>query len=282
LLNPESRELSVAQTQFLLVLCKRLGWIVNEKKSDLTSSQVATYLGMTFDTRTGFAYPASKRIDRWLSIAKEFIDSQAQPAQLWARVLGHLASLEKLVPYGRAIWLGLMAFQDSILDSNVAILGDNVSAICCSEESGGDSVSVPVSVSQPSLLVGRGSVHNIDTQTSSWASECFSRSAEQEGPGPEDRMESKSSRSEACVQTLGQSPSGSLRSQAKFQASDFLFLSIDFLLELPPTLKLLKQTFTNLFHPRPQSLNLHVWRFSVDSTELEAFRNKCPNGSLFL
>ena len=233
LLNPESRELSVTQTQFLLDLCKRLGWVVNEKKSDLTPSQVATYLGMSFDTRIGLAYPASKRIDRWLSLAKEFIAKQAQPAQLWARVLGHLASLEKLVPYGRvrlrplqlqlrlnwsqrtdsphhlvplnqdvllaiawwtdeshllrgmrtgiapihaylytdsstvewgahmdgqtasgvwdlsmrnvhinelelrAIWLGLMAFQNSILDSNVAIMCDNVTAIAYLRNQGG-------------------------------------------------------------------------------------------------------------------------------------------------
>jgi len=34
-------------------------------------------------------------------MTKEFIARQALPAQLWARVLGHLVSLEKLVPYGR-------------------------------------------------------------------------------------------------------------------------------------------------------------------------------------
>ena len=36
-----------------------------------------------------------------LSISGDFLAGQAQPALLWSRLLGHLASLEKLVPYGR-------------------------------------------------------------------------------------------------------------------------------------------------------------------------------------
>ena len=42
---------------------------------------------------------------------------------------------------------------DSTLDSNIASMCDNVTAFAFFEIRGGDSVSVPVSVSQPSLLV---------------------------------------------------------------------------------------------------------------------------------
>ena len=76
-------------------------WMVNVEKSCLTPSQVAIYLGISLDTRVGLAYPSERRIERWLSISEEFLAGQAQPALLWLRLLGHLASLEKLVPYGR-------------------------------------------------------------------------------------------------------------------------------------------------------------------------------------
>ena len=46
--------------------------------------------------------------------------------------------------------------------------------------------------------------------------------------------------------------------------------------------KLLKQSFSQHFHQRPRTLNLHAWRLSVDPIKLEDFRNKCPTGSLFL
>jgi len=43
--------------------------------------------------------------------------------------------------------------KDSTLDSNIASMCDNVTAFAFLRNQGGDSVSVPVSVSQPSLLV---------------------------------------------------------------------------------------------------------------------------------
>ena len=103
LLNPISEELAKQQTQWLLDLCARLGWVVNVEKSSLTPSHVDStfYLGISLDTSVGLAYPSERRIERWLSISEDFLAGQAQPALLWLRLLGHLASLEKLVPYGR-------------------------------------------------------------------------------------------------------------------------------------------------------------------------------------
>ena len=71
------------------------------EKSSLTPSHVAIFLGFSLDTRVGLAYPSERRIERWLSISEDLLAGQAQPALLWLRLLGHLASLEKLVPYGR-------------------------------------------------------------------------------------------------------------------------------------------------------------------------------------
>ena len=85
----------------LLSLCRTLGIVINEKKSDLVPSQPAKYLGMTIDTGAGKVFPSLARVEKFLTVAERFCTMQSPPAQLWQVVLGHLASLERLVPHGR-------------------------------------------------------------------------------------------------------------------------------------------------------------------------------------
>ena len=85
----------------LLSLCRALGIVINEKKSDLVPSQSAKYLGMTIDTGAGKVFPSLARVEKFLAVAERFCSMQSPPAQLWQVILGHLASLERLVPHGR-------------------------------------------------------------------------------------------------------------------------------------------------------------------------------------
>ena len=85
----------------LLSLCRTLGIVINEKKSDLVPSQSAKYLGMTIDTGADKVFPSLARVEKFLTVAERFCSMQSPPAQLWQVVLGHLASLERLVPHGR-------------------------------------------------------------------------------------------------------------------------------------------------------------------------------------
>ena len=85
----------------LLSLCRTLGIVINEKKSDLVPSQSAKYLGMTIDTGAGKVFPSLARVEKFLAVAERFCSMQSPPAQLWRVILGHLASLERLVPHGR-------------------------------------------------------------------------------------------------------------------------------------------------------------------------------------
>ena len=85
----------------LLLLCRTLGIVINEKKSDLVPSQSAKYLGMTIDTGAGKVFPSLARVEKFLTVAERFCSMQSPPAQLWQVILGHLASLERLVPHGR-------------------------------------------------------------------------------------------------------------------------------------------------------------------------------------
>ena len=78
-----------------------LGIVINEKKSDLVPSQSAKYLGMTIDTGAGKVFPSLARVEKFLTVAERFCSMQSPPAQLWQVILGHLASLERLVPHGR-------------------------------------------------------------------------------------------------------------------------------------------------------------------------------------
>ena len=75
--------------------------MINEKKSDLVASQTAKYLGMTIDTEASKVFLSQVRVEKFLSVAESFCTMDSPPAQLWQVVLGHLASLERLVPHGR-------------------------------------------------------------------------------------------------------------------------------------------------------------------------------------
>ena len=100
LLASSEREAKQA-VQSLLSLCHTLGIVINEKKLDLVPSQTAKYLGMTIDTEAGKVFPSLARVEKFLTVAESFCTMDAPPARLWQVILGHLASLERLVPHGR-------------------------------------------------------------------------------------------------------------------------------------------------------------------------------------
>ena len=95
----------------VLSLCQELGIIVNLEKSILTPSQTIVYLGIRIDSQTFRASPTPSRIEKFFSIAEEFLSSKVQSAKFWRVLPGHLASLFRLVPIGqlrmRALQLAL-------------------------------------------------------------------------------------------------------------------------------------------------------------------------------
>ena len=99
-LSSSEREAKQA-VQSLLSLCHTLGIVINKKKSDLVPSQTTKYLGMTIDTEAGKVFPSLARVEKFLTVAESFCTMDSPPAQLWQVILGHLASLERLVPHGR-------------------------------------------------------------------------------------------------------------------------------------------------------------------------------------
>ena len=94
-----SETVAKKNVQDLLSLCHFLGIALNGEKSDLDPSQTANYLGMTIDTGAARIFPSLARVKKFLSVADAFCALSAPPAQLWQVLLGHLASLERLVPH---------------------------------------------------------------------------------------------------------------------------------------------------------------------------------------
>ena len=96
-----SREELVKARDFLLDLCSALGIRINEEKSSLTPSQVATYLGMEIRSSLSKVFPTKKRLQALLSQLEDFRSSPAPPASVWRSLLGRMSSLSRLVPGSR-------------------------------------------------------------------------------------------------------------------------------------------------------------------------------------
>ena len=85
----------------LLQICNDLGIVVNLSKSDLEPKTQAKYLGLLLDSVALKAFPTEARINRFMETTARFMAQNSPPARLWQSVLGHMASLEKLVPGAR-------------------------------------------------------------------------------------------------------------------------------------------------------------------------------------
>ena len=85
----------------LLDLARALGLVVNVLKCDLPPAQVYQFIGILFDLLQGTTQPTLEWVDKFLQLAENFLSSSTQPAVQWQQLLGHMTSLEKLIPRGR-------------------------------------------------------------------------------------------------------------------------------------------------------------------------------------
>ena len=101
ILLSESPQIAQMWMDWLLTLARALGLIVNLPKCDLTPSQIYHFIGILFNLIIGTAQPTPARVDALLQLVEIFLESPTQPAGRWQQLLGHMTSLEKLVPRGR-------------------------------------------------------------------------------------------------------------------------------------------------------------------------------------
>ena len=97
----KSRTLLLWHRDLVLQLCKDLGIIVNWEKSNLQPSTCVQYLGMLIDTSLEKVYPSQARLAHFLEVATLFLQLPS-PQRTWQQLLGHMASLECFLPWGRS------------------------------------------------------------------------------------------------------------------------------------------------------------------------------------
>ena len=89
------------QTQSLKSLACKLGFVVNEEKSDLTPSQEFTYLGMVFNTREQTICPTQARRTAITELLQSLLSYQQSPARRLNKAIGMMESLSPLLQLGR-------------------------------------------------------------------------------------------------------------------------------------------------------------------------------------
>ena len=104
LVSAPSRASCLENIRALLLLCSQVGIQVSWDKSDLVPSQRKLFLGMGLDSHRTIVFPSPDRVSRLQGVARRFLLHKAPPVPLWRSLLGHLASLERLVP-GGCLWM---------------------------------------------------------------------------------------------------------------------------------------------------------------------------------
>ena len=101
LIRAPSQQESVQHTQYVVNLLTKLGWMINQQKSDLVPSQQITFLGMYIDLEAGFLAPTQEKIDKILLWSQFLHKSTVISVQQYLSLLGLLNNVSSLVKLGR-------------------------------------------------------------------------------------------------------------------------------------------------------------------------------------
>ncbi len=89
--------LVAAQGQYLVDLCKHLGWLVNIDKSMLTPSQDYQYVGIHFRLDLGLALVPTDRLESLEKMIRELLRRGGGTARTWSSIIGKMGSMIELV-----------------------------------------------------------------------------------------------------------------------------------------------------------------------------------------
>ena len=90
-----------AHSQFVLNLCMRLGFVLNDEKSELIPSQKFLYFGIQFDSVNWTVIPSPQRLFRLQETLLLIMSLREASARVLASLLGMMESLSLLLPLGR-------------------------------------------------------------------------------------------------------------------------------------------------------------------------------------
>ena len=101
LVRATSHRVCLQQTKTLVLLCRELGWLVNEDKSELEPKQVFNFVGYQFDLKEGRVRPTT---ERWQTLQRkilEILSNPICPVRKLMSLIGLLTATEKQVHLGR-------------------------------------------------------------------------------------------------------------------------------------------------------------------------------------
>lgn len=97
----QARQMCEFHTQTVIDKATTLGFRINPEKSDLVPSQVFTYLGMIFNTRSFTVSPKQDRVLSLLHLATEIKTLNLVSLRRLLQLLGKMESVASLLPLGR-------------------------------------------------------------------------------------------------------------------------------------------------------------------------------------
>ena len=101
LVRARSLQVCRQQTQSLVTLCKDLGWLVNQEKSELEPKQIFNFVGYQFDLKQGRVRPTQERWQGLQVKIREILVSPVCPVRNFMSLIGLLTATEKTGSYGQ-------------------------------------------------------------------------------------------------------------------------------------------------------------------------------------
>jgi len=111
LIHASDATLLQSQTRAMVQRARSLGWVINNKKSDLVPKQTFDFIGMEISTVTGTVKPVERRITQMLTIAKTIADSSEVSAKTLMKAQGMMISLGDIIYMGK---MNRRPFQEAI------------------------------------------------------------------------------------------------------------------------------------------------------------------------
>ena len=100
LIHCHSRKFTRVYTQHVKMIAERLGFLINEKKSELTPMQQFNYLGLCFNLVEGKVSITMERWQKLQEAIKAFQTSTWVTARVWQSLIGRMVSTERVVHLG--------------------------------------------------------------------------------------------------------------------------------------------------------------------------------------
>ena len=101
LVRARSHQACRQQTQSIVTLCKDLGWLVNEEKSELKPKQIFNFVGYQFDLKEGRVRPTEEHWQTLQVKIREILASPVSAVQNLMSLIGLLTATEKQAHLGR-------------------------------------------------------------------------------------------------------------------------------------------------------------------------------------